>query len=117
MAGTWPAMPLRPPGSREVSAGASSGNSSISTAASQGSTSPAMSDRELQIEKARIFMAEKKYEAAIQMYQDVLKGDPKNAVVLNMTGIAYLNLSQFDQAKKYFERSAKADKKYSSAVN
>ena len=34
-----------------------------------------------------------------------------------MIGIAYLNLSNFDQAKKYFERSAKADKKYSSAVN
>lgn len=77
----------------------------------------AMSANDVQIEKARILMAEKKYEAAIQTYQDVLKGDPKNAMVLNMVGIAYLNLSRYDQAKKYFQRSAKADKKYSSAVN
>ncbi len=62
-------------------------------------------------------MAEKKYDGAIQVYQDVLKQDPKNAVVLNMTGIAYLNLSRYDQARKYFERSSKADKHYSSAVN
>jgi tetratricopeptide (TPR) repeat protein len=77
----------------------------------------AMSAKDVQIEKARILMAEKKYEGAIQIYQEVLKEDPKNAVLLNMTGIAYLNLSRYDQAKKYFERSAKADKHYSSAVN
>jgi tetratricopeptide (TPR) repeat protein len=77
----------------------------------------AMSAKDIQIEKGRILMAEKRYDAAIQAYQEVLKGDPKNAVILNMTGIAYLNLSNYDQAKKYFERSAKADKKYSSAVN
>jgi tetratricopeptide (TPR) repeat protein len=81
-----------------------------------GSRAP-MSAKDVQIEKGGIYMAEKKYDAAIQIYQDVLKTDPKNAVVLNMTGIAYLNLTNFDQAKKYFERSSKADKKYSSAVN
>lgn len=78
---------------------------------------PALSGKDLEIEKARIMMAEKKYEDAIRVYQDVLKEDPKNAVVLNMTGIAYLNISRYDPAKKYFERSAKADKHYSSAVN
>ena len=77
----------------------------------------AMSAKDVQIEKARILMAEKRYEAAINAYQDVLKGDPKNAVILNMIGIAYLDLSNYGQAKKYFQRSAKADKNYSSAVN
>jgi tetratricopeptide (TPR) repeat protein len=77
----------------------------------------AMSAKDIQIERARILMAEKKYEVAIQAYQDVLKSDPKDAVILNMTGIAYLNLNKYDQAKKYFDRSAKADKKYSPAVN
>ena len=77
----------------------------------------AMSAKDVQIEKAKILMAEKKYEAAIQTYQDVLKGDPKNAVILNMVGIAYLDLSNYGQAKKFFQRSAKADKNYSSAVN
>jgi len=78
---------------------------------------PARSAQDNDVEKAKIFMAEKKYEAAIQSFQDVLKSDPRNAMVLNMIGIAYMDLSRDDQAKKYFERSAKADKTYSSAVN
>ena len=96
-----------------------SGESTPRLAALQQSsdTRAGMTAEDMQIEKAKIFMAEKKYDTAIQTYQDVLKTDPKNAVVLNMVGIAYLNLSKFDQARKYFERSAKVDKKYSSAVN
>jgi tetratricopeptide (TPR) repeat protein len=77
----------------------------------------AMSAKDVQIEKARILMAEKRYQAAVEAYQEVLKGDPKNAVILNMVGIAYLDLSNYGQAKKYFQRSSKADKNYSSAVN
>jgi tetratricopeptide (TPR) repeat protein len=75
------------------------------------------SPKEMQEERAKVQMAEKRYEAAIQSYQDLLKSDPKNAVFMNMIGIAYLNLSNYDQAKKYFARASKADKKYSSAVN
>jgi tetratricopeptide (TPR) repeat protein len=71
----------------------------------------------MQEERARIQIAEKRYDAAIQTYQDLLKADPKNAVFLNMIGIAYLDLSNYNQAKKYFTRASKADKKYSSAVN
>jgi len=70
-----------------------------------------------QTERARILMAEKRYAAAIDAYQDLLKNQPKNAPYLNSIGIAYLNMGNSPQAKKYFERSAKADKKYSSAVN
>ena len=78
---------------------------------------PALSPRGMAIERAKILMAEKRYEAGIRAYEEILKTEPKNAVVLNLTGIAYLNMSNFNQAKKYFERSAKADKKYPSAVN
>jgi len=80
-------------------------------------TPPALSPRDVQVEKAKILMAEKRYEACIDAYQDLLKSEPKNAIFMNMIGIAYLDLSNFDQAKKYFERAEKADKKYSSAVN
>jgi tetratricopeptide (TPR) repeat protein len=73
--------------------------------------------KEMLEEKAKVQMAEKRYEAAIQDYEDLLKLDPKNAPAMNMIGIAYLDLSNFDQAKKYFARSAKTDKKFSSAVN
>jgi tetratricopeptide (TPR) repeat protein len=68
-------------------------------------------------ERAKIQMAEKRYDAAIQSYQELLKSEPKNAVYMNMIGIAYLNLNNYDQAKKFFIRASKADKNYSSAVN
>ena len=78
---------------------------------------PPLSPRDALEERAKILMAEKRYEACVDAYQDLLKTEPKNAVDMNMIGIAYLNLSNYDQAKKYFQRSEKADKKYSSAVN
>jgi tetratricopeptide (TPR) repeat protein len=78
---------------------------------------PPLSPKEMQEERAKIFMAEKRYEDGIQAYEELLKSEPKSAVYLNMVGIAYLDLSNFDQARKYFQRSVKADKRYSSAVN
>jgi tetratricopeptide (TPR) repeat protein len=81
------------------------------------SPTPALSPREMQVERAKIQMAEKRYDAAIQTYQDLLKSEPKNAVYMNMIGIAYLNVNNYDQAKKNFIRATKADKTYSSAVN
>jgi tetratricopeptide (TPR) repeat protein len=77
----------------------------------------ALSSRDVAIERAQILMAEKRYDAAIHEYEDLLKTEPKNAVFMNMIGIAYLNMSNLNQAKKYFERAIKADKTYSSAVN
>ena len=78
---------------------------------------PALSARETEIERAKIFMAEKRYDAGIHAYEDLLKSEPKNAVFLNMIGIAYLNVANYAQAKKNFERAAKADNTYPSAVN
>jgi tetratricopeptide (TPR) repeat protein len=78
---------------------------------------PPLSGRALDVERAKILMAEKRYEEAIVAYEGLLKTEPKSAVYLNMIGIAYLDMSDFDQAKKYFTRAAKADKKYSSAIN
>ena len=76
-----------------------------------------MTPKEVQEEKARIQMAEKRYDAAIQTYEELAKNEPKNPVYPNMIGIAYLNLSNYNQAKKYFIRASKVDRKYSSAVN
>jgi tetratricopeptide (TPR) repeat protein len=78
---------------------------------------PPMSPKDMQEERAKVQIAEKRYEAAIQSYQDLLKEQPKNALFMNMIGIAYLDLGNYVQAKKYFLRASKADKKYSSAVN
>jgi tetratricopeptide (TPR) repeat protein len=78
---------------------------------------PALSARDMTVERAKILMAEKRYDAGIHVYEDLLKSEPKNAVFMNMIGIAYLNMTNFSQARKYFERSVKADKTYPSAVN
>jgi tetratricopeptide (TPR) repeat protein len=78
---------------------------------------PPLAGRDLAVERAKILMAEKRYEAAIGAYEDLLNSEPKSAVYMNMIGIAYLNMNDFNQAKKYFTRSVKADKKYSSAIN
>jgi len=97
---------------------AAPGQAASSTQSQPGSAAPvALPPKQMQEEKAKVQIAEKRYEAAIQTYQDLLKTDSKNAVYLNMIGIAYLDLSNFDQAKKYFVRASKADKKYASAVN
>jgi tetratricopeptide (TPR) repeat protein len=90
---------------------------SLCARAQQPAPASPMSPKQLEEERARVQMAEKRYEAAIQTYQDLLKSDAKNALYMNMVGIAYLDLSNYDQAKRYFARSVKADKKYSSAVN
>jgi tetratricopeptide (TPR) repeat protein len=61
-----------------------------------------------------ILMARKAYREAIEMYSEA----PQNsAVVLNKIGIAYHQMGELDQAKKYYERAVKIDKKYSEAVN
>jgi tetratricopeptide (TPR) repeat protein len=89
----------------------------IAQGQSAGDASSAPLSRNMQEERAKVQMAEKRYEAAIQTYQDLLKADPKNAGFMNMIGIAYLNFANYDQAKRYFLRASKADKKNASAVN
>jgi len=78
---------------------------------------PPLSERDKAVERAKLFMAEKRYETGIHEYEGLLKSEPKNAVFMNMIGIAYLSLGNFNQAKRYFERAVKADKAYPSAVN
>ncbi len=80
-------------------------------------TRPALSSRDAAVQRAKVLMAEKRYEDAIHEYEGLLKTEPKNAVYMNMIGIAYLNMSNLNQAKKSFERAIKADKTYASAVN
>jgi tetratricopeptide (TPR) repeat protein len=86
-------------------------------AQSQTAAPPALGPSELLEQRARIQMAEKRYDAAVQTYQDLSKAEPKNALFPNMIGIAYLDLGNYVQAKKYFVRATKVDKKYSSAIN
>ncbi len=61
-----------------------------------------------------IFMAEKKFSEAAEMYRENSKG---SAVMLNKTGIAYHQMLQLNVAEKYYRMSLRVDPKYSEAVN
>ena len=60
-----------------------------------------------------IFMAKKMFREAVDAYKD---GD-NSALLLNKTGIAYHQLQDLDDAKKYYIRAVKANPRYSEAIN
>lgn len=61
-----------------------------------------------------IFMAEKRFREAAEMYAENSKG---SAVLLNKTGIAYHQMLQLNIAEKYYRMSLRVDPKYAEAVN
>ena len=61
-----------------------------------------------------IMMARKMYRDAIDFYRP---SSNKNAVMANKTGIAYHQLGDLENAKKYYERAIKLDKLYPEAHN
>jgi tetratricopeptide (TPR) repeat protein len=61
-----------------------------------------------------IYMAEKKYEEAADVYLENSKG---SAVMLNKTGIAYHQMRRIDIAGKYYRLALRVDPKYAEAVN
>lgn len=67
--------------------------------------------------RADLRMIQKRYLEAIDLYQEALVLAPQNAVLLNKTGIAFHQLLRLDDAKKYYERSTRADKNYAHAWN
>jgi tetratricopeptide (TPR) repeat protein len=61
-----------------------------------------------------IFMARKMFREAVEAYSE---GPRDSAIILNKTGIAYHQMMELGLAKKYYEKSAKADPHYAEAVN
>ena len=61
-----------------------------------------------------IFMAEKKYEQAVDAYKE---GSHDSAILLNKTGIAYHQMLKLDVAEKYYRLSVKANPHYAEAIN
>jgi tetratricopeptide (TPR) repeat protein len=61
-----------------------------------------------------ILMARKMYRDAVDCYK---AGSDKSAVMANKTGIAYHQLSDMDNARKYYERAIKLMPKYAEAIN
>jgi tetratricopeptide (TPR) repeat protein len=61
-----------------------------------------------------IFMAEKRFQEAAEMYRQNSQG---SAVMLNKTGIAYHQMLELNVAEKYYRLSLRVDPKYAEAVN
>jgi tetratricopeptide (TPR) repeat protein len=61
-----------------------------------------------------IFMAEKRYREAAEMYVDNSQG---SAVMLNKAGIAYHQMLELNLAEKYYHLALRVDPKYAEAVN
>jgi tetratricopeptide (TPR) repeat protein len=61
-----------------------------------------------------IFMARKMYREAVDAYKE---GADKSALLANKTGIAYHQLLDLNNAKKYYERAGKLDRNYAEAIN
>lgn len=67
--------------------------------------------------RADIQMAQKNYAGAAADYEVLLQSEPRDAPLLNKTGIAYQELANFKQSERYYKKAIKADKKFLSAVN
>jgi tetratricopeptide (TPR) repeat protein len=93
----------------------------VSTAAAPASQSQAvpaaMSPRETAEMHGDILMARKEYSAAIRTYLGILHEGKPDAVLLNKVGVAYQQLGDLNRAAHFYKESAKADKRYVSAVN
>ncbi|HXQ26414.1 MAG TPA: tetratricopeptide repeat protein [Candidatus Acidoferrales bacterium] len=83
----------------------------------QAANTPRMTPREIAQMRADILMARKDYGEAAKAYQDLLKDDPKNAVLLNKTGLAYQLIGDPDQAERFYKKAMRADKTSWSAIN
>lgn len=59
-------------------------------------------------------MARKMYREAAEIYKSV---KPQTWILLNKIGIAYHQMGDLDQAKRYYERAIKQNKQYAEALN
>jgi len=68
-------------------------------------------------DKADLLRAEKLYLDAMDYYRAALGKAPKSARILNKIGITELMMQRYSEAKKTFEQSIKADRKFADAYN
>lgn len=64
-----------------------------------------------------LMMVRKRYSEAIEIYEGLLKKEPKNAALMNKIGIAYQQGSHLARARRYYERAIRADRTFAHAYN
>jgi tetratricopeptide (TPR) repeat protein len=78
---------------------------------------PELTPRQAAEMKGDIFMARKEFSEAAGAYEAILQTEPKNAELLNKTGVAYQELDNLNRSERYYRRSMKADKNFASPIN
>lgn len=96
----------------EVSSGAAWPQNST-----QGSSSSTVTPRQAAELRADLLDARKEYLAAAHAYEDILKDDPRNATLLNKTGVAYQAMGSSELAERYYKKSLRVDKNFATALN
>ncbi len=92
-------------------------NSSSPDSANSAPTPKPFSPREAAEMRADILMARKEYSQAATAYIQILINEPKNAQLMNKTGVAFQQLGDLDRSEKFYKRAMHADKKFASAAN
>jgi len=78
---------------------------------------PELTPRQAAEMKGDIYMARKEFSEATGAYEAILQSEPKNAELLNKTGVAYQELGNLNRSERYYRRSMKADKNFASPIN
>lgn len=69
------------------------------------------------LEKAKVKLALKHYNEALQELLQALQQEPKSAEICNFIGLTYLQMGQLDAARTYFKKASKLDSKYARPYN
>jgi tetratricopeptide (TPR) repeat protein len=80
-------------------------------------SAPPMPPREAAEIHADILVARKMYREGIAEYEKLLREQPKNAVLMNKTGVAYQAEGDLGAAQRYYKRALKADPRFSTPLN
>jgi tetratricopeptide (TPR) repeat protein len=78
---------------------------------------PELTPRQAAEMKGDVFMARKEFSEATASYEAILESEPKNAELLNKTGIAYQELGNLNRSERYYRKAMKADKSFASPIN
>ncbi|HKF50965.1 MAG TPA: tetratricopeptide repeat protein [Candidatus Acidoferrales bacterium] len=78
---------------------------------------PTMTPRQLEELRADILVARKLYPEAIKSYEQLVKEEPKNAVLFNKLGVTFQSYGEDGPAEHAYKQAVKADKTYASAYN
>jgi tetratricopeptide (TPR) repeat protein len=78
---------------------------------------PELTPRQAAEMRGDVFMARKEFTEAAEAYEAILVDEPKNAQVLNKTGVAYQELGNLNRSTHFYRNAMKCDKNFSSPIN